>query len=296
MVGGNNMEVNVTKCVNNHYFDANKYSTCPHCGAVSSVATKTSEDKPEKAGRFNLFGKKKKSKDVEIIPVDTDSTDGDTFGLFNKEKVDSTAEKKPVKPISNDLSIEEFVIDDSKSDDFFDDITEGKIIKKVPDEINDDKPSGSLLEEVQSVTADNDGKTMGFFKSSTSTDRSLAVCDTDPVCGWLVCIKGKHFGKCFNIYSGSNSIGRTSSNRIVISDEESISREKHAWIIYEPRKREFYIKPGEGSGLTYLNEENILESKKLNSGDKLEFSETTAFAFMALCGEKFSWDNYITKE
>jgi hypothetical protein len=49
----------------------------------------------------------------------------------------------------------------------------------------------------------------------------------------------------------------------------------------------------EGSEMyTYLNDENIFDAKILCSGDTLEFGDTK-FRFIPLCGEDFSWNDYI---
>ena len=123
----------------------------------------------------------------------------------------------------------------------------------------------------------------------------LASIVQEPVAGWLVCIGGKQLGKDFKIVTGRNSVGRNSSNYIHLENEESVSREKHAWIFYEPRKRQFYVQPGESSGLTYVNDDTVLESRQLKHGDILEFGDTK-FIFIPLCSDGFTWNDYITKE
>lgn len=156
---------------------------------------------------------------------------------------------------------------------------------------------------VNETVAKDEGKTFGFFslnKSSSnsapadtgSDDSQPATSNSEPMVGWLVCIKGPHFGEAFNIYVGNNSIGRLRSNKIVIGRDSHVSREKHAVITYEPKKREFLISPGASSGLTYLNDENIMTSAKLKAKDKIELGECV-FLLIPLCGEDFSWEDYI---
>ena len=74
-----------------------------------------------------------------------------------------------------------------------------------------------------------------------------------------------------------------------------MSRDKHAWVIFEPRKQKFYLKPGDGSGLVYLNDENVFDTTALHSGDVLELGDVK-LVFIALCGESFNWADYISKE
>lgn len=146
--------------------------------------------------------------------------------------------------------------------------------------------SGSLQDQIRNAVSNSDGKTVGFFSTGDSSD------GCDPVVGWLVCVKGNHLGESFNIVSGRNSVGRGISNKIILSKDNTVSREKHAWITYEPKHRVFYVQPGESSGLTYLNGETLMESKQMAAKDMLEFGNGT-YMLIPLCGEEFSWEEYI---
>lgn len=58
---------------------------------------------------------------------------------------------------------------------------------------------------------------------------------TNPVVGWLVCTKGAGFGESHSLKSGRNFVGRDSSMDVVLSGDKSISRNKHAIIVYDPK-------------------------------------------------------------
>lgn len=115
---------------------------------------------------------------------------------------------------------------------------------------------------------------------------------TEPPVGWLVCIAGKHFGQYFQIGAGNNTIGRLSDNRIVIALDGKVSRHKHAVLTYEPKKREFFIKEGDGTNLVYVNDEAVDMKQKLNIRDIIELGDTKLL-FIPLCGEEFSWEDYM---
>lgn len=76
---------------------------------------------------------------------------------------------------------------------------------------------------------------------------------------------------------------------IVISDS-SVSREKHAVILYEPKKREFLAQPGESRELFYLNNEVVLNFEKLKAYDVIQVGNTKLM-FMPFCSETFCWDD-----
>ena len=81
---------------------------------------------------------------------------------------------------------------------------------------------------------------------------------------------------------------------IPLSTDASVSREKHAIIIYEPHERTFIAQPGESSELYYLNGKVVLNNEILKSHNVLEIGNTKLL-FVPLCGESFSWED-VKKE
>jgi hypothetical protein len=112
---------------------------------------------------------------------------------------------------------------------------------------------------------------------------------TEPVVGWLVCISGEEAGRSFELKTGRNFIGRSTSMDVVLKDQ-SVSRDKHAIIVYEPRKREFIVQPGESKELFYLNDDVVLSSQKIKNFDKLIIGNTQLY-FIAFCSESFAWED-----
>lgn len=161
------------------------------------------------------------------------------------------------------------------------------------DEVSTKKES--VKEALRSVSASEEGKTFGYFSlnkkdNKTEKDGNLGIEEEiEPVVGWLVCTKGPLYGKCFNIYAGRNSIGRGNGNKIIIKGDNYISRDKHVYVIYEPRKREFRVQPGISEGLTYFNGDEIYETTSMKKGDEIEIGKTT-LRLIPLCGEDFSWE------
>lgn len=306
--------MNVTKCMNGHFYDADKYDLCPHCGAVSIVKNpgESASQDAKKSGGF--WGKKKLEKKENNVVEVPDKTIGKTFGVFsddigNEEQLNlqNADNGKTVKNESSDTPAGGIIMcticrqahhynspcpKESFNKECNIGVEEAGIEEKNEANINktpESVVSGSLHYAVKKASASSEGKTVGFFSSGGSSN------ETEPVVGWLVCIKGKHFGESFNISSGRNAIGRNKSNKIILTNDDTVSREKHAWLTYEPKKREFFVQPGDGSGLTYLNGDNVMESKKLQTDDILEFGDGQ-YIFVPLCGENFTWENYLGKE
>ena len=130
-------------------------------------------------------------------------------------------------------------------------------------------------------------------KKSPEEGRTVAVdmkkVGIDPVVGWLVCTKGPSRGRDYRIRSGRNGIGRSDAMDVKISGDDTVSRENHAFLVYEPRKRIFSIRPGDGRGLVYLNGEEVIQASDIKGYDVIELGETKLM-FVPLCGEKFYWD------
>ena len=113
--------------------------------------------------------------------------------------------------------------------------------------------------------------------------------DRDPVVGWLVCVDGAHIGTSFTLHAGKNFIGRDSSMDIVLSEDASVSRQKHAVIVFEPKKRQFFVMPGESRQPFYLNRQIVLSGISLKARDNLQIGNSR-LVFIPFCDESFGWD------
>lgn len=110
----------------------------------------------------------------------------------------------------------------------------------------------------------------------------------DPVVGWLVCVKGPERGRDYRIHTERNFIGRSPAMDIAITGDPSISRDNHAILSYNPKRHSFRLAPGDGRGLVYLNDEEVLTPLELAPYDRIELGETTLL-FVPFCGERFTW-------
>lgn len=110
------------------------------------------------------------------------------------------------------------------------------------------------------------------------------------VCGWLVCIKGENEGEAYPIRSGKNFIGSGDDMDIQIVDDRYVDKYRHGVIVFDPKKTETMLLPGESKGLIYLEQNAIYATKKLDPFAQIEIGESV-FLFVPFCGEHFSWDS-----
>ncbi|MGB7433492.1 MAG: FHA domain-containing protein [Ahrensia sp.] len=132
------------------------------------------------------------------------------------------------------------------------------------------------------------GFSKNFDDAPTAADavHELAV-------GWLVVVNGPGRGCSREIYYGMNSVGRSPDERISIDfGDTSISREAHAYIVYDEKQADFYIQHGGKSNLVRLNGSPVLAPQPLKHGDRIEMGKSELL-FIPLCGESFNWDDTL---
>lgn len=110
----------------------------------------------------------------------------------------------------------------------------------------------------------------------------------DPVTGWLVCIDGPGKGKDYRLHSAKNLIGRSDKMDVCLTGDDTVSRDVHAIVSYEPRKGVFRIYQGESKGLVYLNGEEVINPEELKAYDCIEVGKTKLL-LIPFCGENFKW-------
>lgn len=262
------------------FYDADEFSNCPHCQADMPAAqapminpmpvaehpmpqqpiSQQPPVKPVKESIFS-FGKKKKAAasannmpapDMMNIPPMADPMSG-------------AYAQPPVAPVMPDVSDEQTQV----------------FTQNFPQPEENVQETDNLRRAIQG--SDSMQKTVAFYALPN---------ENEPVVGWIVCVKGEYIGESFNLKSGKNHIGRSLTMDVALAKERSVSREKHATILYEPNKMQFFLQPGDSSGLTYLNDDLLMAFGELKSGDKITLGDSS-FVFVPLCGEKFTWDEYI---
>lgn len=238
--------MNLKRCENGHFYDVDKYVSCPHCQGISA----NGDDDMGATMKFTQSG----TQQGVTIPATTAFTDNSSYD--DDRTWGQIQETVPVSESYTDpLSVKHII---TLHDPMF-----------PPHPIDED-----------------DSVTQRFYPNDMKTE---------PVVGWLVCISGEDAGTDFALKTGRNFIGRSANMDIVLAGDKSVSREKHAILLYEPRKREFLAQPGDSRELFYVNDEVVLNTEKLNAYDKLLIGNTELL-FVPFCGEKFAWEDIEEKE
>ncbi len=194
--------MNLTRCENGHFYDAERFDTCPHCNQAS----------------------------ISTVLQDDDGS------------------KEYTMPLNPPVAEPATGLDD-------------------------------LVSEVKE-TEDGAQKTIGYF----------GEVPTEPVVGWLVSIEGSNFGEDFRLKTGRNFIGRSTSMDVALTGDSSVSRDKHAIILYEPKSNIFLVQPGDAKELFYLNDKVVLTATEINAYDIISLGGTKLL-FVPCCSDKFNWDS-----
>lgn len=126
-----------------------------------------------------------------------------------------------------------------------------------------------------------EGRTIGMFQKKIGID---------PVVGWLVCTQGPHRGSDFRLHSERNFIGRSESMDVTLKNDDAVSRDNHAIVSFDTKKSIFRIYPGDGRGIVYLNEDEVVTGQQLEPYDVIELGQSKLI-FIPLCGDKFQWQS-----
>lgn len=276
------------------YYNSERYTVCPHCNTApdgndkskGSFTDSSSEGKKraDKNGFFEFIPKYipihkgvKEEKNSEKPNVTDENDIASEKEEAKAEPEKNYAEPDPIK--IEDISREKHMPTENARDKETQ-ISADDFDKR--NDVSDQDTKGSLAQAVAETNAVADMVTVAHYNFSD---------EINPVVGWLIAVKGEYKGTAFILNSGNNNIGRSLTNAVALAKERTVSRERHASVIFDPDNNKFFIKPGESSGLTYVNNELLLSVRELNGWDKIRLG-AVEFVFVPLCSEHFSWDEY----
>lgn len=277
----------VVKCENNHYFDLEKGNYCPRCGSYEyelvgvdySKADKKGKKKKEKPNRAEKKLKKAEEK-LKKAEEKLKKTEGKNGKKGPEPKEENPAGEKKTAGKKAYITDEKNYAANERN------YTAGK---------NTGAAGGSgstsaVVKDTPTVDADlSDEKTVYFEDVETQyAEAPEYVEPVEPVVGWLVCMEGMDKGAHFILKAGTNNLGRSVNMDVSIRNDVHISRDRHSILTYDEGGREFFIAPGIGQGITYVNDKPVLSAQKLNEGDCIRMGKTKLI-FIPLCSVEFGW-------
>ena len=274
--------MNLCRCENGHFYDKEKYPTCPHCKGGSA------SDEKRTVSWWDKNGSDGATVPVDNIPDKPSISVQQKENPIEKEGVGSQPAVQQI-PFNTPPAVRGFSAND---------ITIGGDNGDTPTVPWDPNQSGD----------DDDGYTKGYFddafkdmtKESANRQTVPGVQTpaphvnkvSTPCVGWLVALGGEHIGTDFRLKVGKNFIGRSPKMDIALTEDKSVSRERHAIVVYDPKSNMYLIQPGDSSSLAYHNNNLLLTPEKLEAYDMITVGDVNLL-FMPLCSAKFSWGSVL---
>ena len=268
--------MNLTRCAQGHFYDGEKYPSCPHCGGAAGMMDTPTE----------MF---------------TDGADMVTEAAPVPNAVPPTPQPSvpPIQAATVDYQADDTLpLGGVSADSVTVPLTENSSIGATE--------PWNPVGETQTTNDDDDDHTLAFFDyeeatfgnketvpvSTTQPSNPASKAFNGPCVGWLVAIGGNHIGQDFHLKVGKNFIGRDAGMDIALTGDRSVSREKQAIIIYEPKQHLYLVQPGEASSLVYCNNEVVLNPVELKAYDMITVGEVN-LVFIPLCGQQFNWNDIL---
>lgn len=251
--------MNLCRCEKGHFYDKEKYATCPHCAGGSAADDTLTAAFPNDP----TIGRPQSRESIQNpptedyepdLPLPLQLADEPTEAVYSTHTDSPTV---PLDAISKTVSMSGDVDDNDYTIGIYDDF----------------------------FAPPTPGESAGTYRQSGKPVKNKV---STPCVGWLVALGGEHIGTDFRLKAGKNFIGRSSQMDIALTDDKSVSRERHGIVVYEPKAHLYLVQPGESSSLVYRNDEVVLTPVKLEPYDVITVGEVNLL-FMPLCGTRFNW-------
>lgn len=272
--------MNLSRCENGHFFDKEKFVSCPHCANGAG--------RPEANDRTMAF-----IDDSDVMsnkPFTPEASMGASVTPTVPESGISASatipEQQPMTPV---IPIPETELVSN--------VTETVGVPVDGNVETDDDNTVAYYDDLFADVKGNVPEAVVTPINSAAPVRTIPPKNrvSSPCVGWLVALNGGHIGQDFRLKAGKNFIGRDNKMDVVLDGDKSVSRNKHAIVVYEPKQHMYLVQAGESSELVYHNNTVVLTPTQLQPYDVITVGEVDLL-FMSLCGEKFTWESILKHE
>jgi hypothetical protein len=125
-------------------------------------------------------------------------------------------------------------------------------------------------------------------ETKEETEARLVLPPERYVCAWLVCTRGINRGRAYPVHSGKNFVGGGDDMDIQILGDDKVDLWRHAVLVFDEKKNETVLLPGESAGIVYLEKNAVYTPKPLQKFARIEIGDSE-FLFAPLCDESFGW-------
>lgn len=310
--------MNLSRCENGHFYDKEKYASCPHCaqggGDNEGLTTVYSEQMDSNVGVTEPLDMPTGAMDGDFAPTPIFGGAPSPSGAIPPRSGAVPSQAPASIPGATPIPGAMPVPGTAQSGGMFEDATErlgsagGPMVGNPVAQDDDDDHTVAFYDDIFATESPaqlnpTPAATPAPAMSAAVPPAAPAVMQpartaparvNTPCVGWLIALNNAHVGQDFRLKTGKNFIGRDAKMDVVLDGDKSVSRNKHAILVYEPKQHLYMIQPGESSELVYLNDEVVLSPMKLSAYDVVMLGEVRLL-FIPLCGEKFNWTEELQK-
>lgn len=282
----------IVKCskVRNHFYDADKYDSCPYCKNSSEnsdnhVSVQVHSMSPSEKHAQYKFDEEKSVSPLKTTLLSGQEIDPDATQLLSSNNVYVGLNNSDATQL---LSSESMYMGMNNSD-------ATQLLSSNNVYVGLNNSDATQLLSADSVYAEMNNTDVMQMLSHNDRSKPMGVSDSaarsavdELTVGWLAVKNARIKGKIFTLKAGRNTIGNGSDANVSIDSDISIKIGLHAVITYDEQRRSFSIEPMGGMYLVWLNGDELLSRRQLNAYDIVSVGNTDMI-FVPLCGKHFSW-------
>ena len=210
--------MNLCRCENGHFYDKEKYASCPHCSGGSAADDRLTaaftEDVTSAAAQPDMpkssqgFAQQPQNNALQQDPLDLPPAD--KFADEPTEALYTAPADSPTVPLN-------------------------VFTQTVPGSVDDDDHTIGIYDDFFGAPS------VGASQTACQNRTSAANKVSTPCVGWLVALGGEHIGTDFRLKAGKNFIGRDMQMDVALTEDKSVSRDRHAIVVYEPKAHLYLV-------------------------------------------------------
>lgn len=280
--------MNLSRCSQGHFYDKEKFASCPHCGTGAGGEDGITMAFTEDLGNDYI-------EPTQPLSEVTQPLDASDMYMQQPVMAQPIPEPQPFgQPSDPYASAQQMAAESIPAPP---PIMPAPVVPPAPaavaaakeeEEDEDSDVTVGFFSSVFDIPAKEESKTPESKAPQTGSKKPARRASASPCVGWLVAIGGNHVGEDFRLKAGKNFIGRDAAMDVALTNDKSVSRNKHAIVTYEPKQHLYLVQPGESSELAYLNNEVILTPVRIKAYDMITVGDVNLL-FMPLCGDRFDW-------
>ena len=274
----------VVQCSMKHFYDNEIYSECPHCSKMA-----------ESSGMGGLSdGEDQYMQHAGSYIADFIRQNSLEFGreIVDAPQAPSVQQQAAQKQIDAEEDLTVIILEEEctakEQADAEEDLTviisEEKHTAKEQADAKEKHMAQKQIDAKEEHTAQKQADAIDAPAAALFEQNRQKACCT---VGWLVCTKGRDYGKDFSLHAGFNRIGRDAAECDIILKDECISEAEHCAVFYDERKNVFYLFPN-ADYISYIDGKPAANIREIKSRQIIRIGDT-CLEFAAFCEGDKSW-------